>query len=117
VRPQVHALDIDDALDGLTKVWRHRTQLSDHHWPAPFPPIMGKGWISFEDRTLREFDRFAEDPDAAVPRHLDALYRSTLRGSGMSLEAQQIHYFGSVYRSGDRIYVVWIEAWTGVVYG
>jgi hypothetical protein len=117
VEPEVHALDIDDALDGLTKVWRHRIQMFDHHWPAPFPPIMGSGFISFEDRTLREFDRFAADPDAPVPRHLDALYRSTLSGHRTSMEALRIHYFGSVYRSGDRVYVVWVEAWSAVVYG
>ncbi len=80
----------------------------DDDWPAPFPATMGKGLISFEARALREFDRFAADPDAAVPRHLDALYR--YRPRTFRFESGTIHYFGSVYRSCDRIYVVWIEA-------
>ncbi|MCG5440729.1 hypothetical protein [Micromonospora foliorum] len=115
--PLVHVLDFDDAQDALTELRLQGSQLSDREWPAPFPENQRIGLISFEDRALREFDRLAADPYAAVPGHLDALYRLYLSGSATSMEARQTTYIGSVYRSWDRIHVVWVEALREIVYG
>ncbi|RKR91021.1 hypothetical protein BDK92_5405 [Micromonospora pisi] len=117
VEPLLHVLEFDDALNALTKLRLDRSQMFDEEWPAPFPePGSSRGLISFEGRTLGEFERFAENPHAAVPGHLDALECSYLRGSATSMEALQTTYSGSVYQSGDRIHVVWITS-REVVYG
>ncbi|MEV1321227.1 hypothetical protein AB0J14_34715 [Micromonospora arborensis] len=115
--PLLHVLDFDDAQDALTKLRLYGSQLLDQDWPAPFPGQRQVGLISFQDRVLGEFDRLATDPHAAVPGHLDALYRDYLDGSAISMEALLTTYFGSVYRSWDRIHVVWVEDSRKIVYG
>ncbi|MBQ0906749.1 hypothetical protein [Micromonospora sp. U21] len=115
--PLLHALDFDDAQDALTKLRLQRIQLSDEEWPASFPEHRRIGLISFQDRALRVFDRLAAEPYAAVPGHLDALYRSYLSGSATSMRALQTTYVGSVYRSWDSVHVVWVEVSRDVVYG